>query len=243
MRGTVALVAGDGGIGKSLIMQQLATSAVLGRPWLGLAIKPGRALFLGCEDDGDELHRRQWAINRNLSCDMEDVIEAGLELVPSVAQDNTLMMLERPAWRMKRTALMDQLVSRCRSLGIQYLILDTATKVFAGNQNDEKQVADFITELNRLAIMMQGVVILTKHPSATGRALGTGESGSVQWENSVRARLYLHEHKALGLVLAGLKSNYARKLDPIPLKWDRGVFVKIEKSRIVQEDGGYGYKD
>ena len=228
LKGTVALLAGDGGVGKSLLCQQLATSAVLGRPWLGLNLKPGRALYLACEDDGDELHRRQCAINRDLSYSMEDVLEAGLELIPRVGQNNALMTLARPEWRMKRTPLMDHLVGRCRQGGFQYVIIDTATKTFRGNQNDEIQVDDYITELRRLAIMVQGLVLATKHPSMTGRALGTGESGNVAWHNSVRSRLYLHEHKALGLVLDGMKNNYGRKLQPVPLRWERGVFVRVE---------------
>ncbi len=241
LRGTVALVAGDGGIGKSLLMQQLATSAVLGRPWLGLSVTPGRALYLGCEDDGDELHRRQWAINRALGCEMEDVLDAGLDLHARVGHDNVLMRLDRSTWKMTRTSLMDKLVVRCRRTGVQYVIVDTATQTFAGNQNDENQVVAYVNEFRRLAIAIQGVVIFTKHPSMTGRALGTGESGNVAWSNSVRARLYLHEHKALGLVLDGMKANYGPKLKPVPLRWERGVFERVEATaaRDYSEAGGY----
>ena len=104
---------------------------------------------------------------------------------------------------------------------------------------DEVQVDDFITELRRLAIAIQGVVILTKHPSVTGRALGTGESGSVAWNNSVRARLYMHESKA-GLELKGMASNYSRKLESIPLVWERGVFRRVEvEARDYSEAGSY----
>lgn len=227
LRGTVALIAGDGGKGKSLLCQQLATCAVLGRPWLGFSLQPGRCLYLACEDDGDELHRRQWAINRSLGCDMEDTLEAGLELIPRVGQDNGLMVFDRKAWRMQRAPLMDRLVGRCRLHGIQYLIIDTATKTFRGNQNDETQVDDYITELRKVAIMMQGLVILTKHPSLAGRISGTGESGNVAWSNSVRARLYLHSDKA-GLVLEGMKSNYGPKAPKVPLRWERGVFVRAD---------------
>lgn len=226
LRSTVALIAGDGGKGKSLICQQLVTAAALGRQWLGMTLKPGRALYLACEDDQDELHRRQAAINRSLSADMEDAIEGGLELHPRVGKDSALMMLDRKTWRMQRTQLMDQLVARCRREGIQYVVIDTATKTFGGNQNDEIQVDSYITELRRLAIMMQGLVVITKHPSVSGRALGTGESGNVAWSNSVRARLYLHDDKAQGLVLAGMKANYGPKAPKIPLRWERGVFVR-----------------
>ena len=226
LRATVGLLAGDGGIGKSLLMQQLCTAAALGHDWLGLRVKPCRALHLACEDGFDVLHRRQIAINRSLGVAMEDVLEAGLDIRPRVAQDNTLMVLDRQTWRMRRTWLMDRLVSHCRHAGIQLVVLDTATKTFGGNQNDEKQVSDFIAECYRLAIAISGCVILTKHPSITGRALGTGESGSVAWENSVRARLYLREHKARGLELAGMKSNYSRKLDPVPVAFEGGVLVR-----------------
>jgi len=231
-KGTVGLIAGAGGIGKSLVCQQLASCAVIGHSWLELAVAPGRALYLGCEDDQDELHRRQWNINRELGFEMDDLIDAGLHLIPRVARDNRLMYLDKPRnadWRMQRTTLMDRLVEYCCEAGIQYVFLDTATKTFGGNQNDERQVSDYISEMQRLAIAIQGVVILLKQPSATGRANGTGESGSVQWENSVRSRLYLAEDKAKGITtLRGMKQNYGRKLEPIVLEYRRGVFVRQE---------------
>lgn len=226
LRGTVAMVSGDGGIGKSLLMQQLCSCAVLGKPFLGMILKPGRALFLGCEDDGDELHRRQWNINRSLGAAMEDVLEGGLDLVPRVGQDSGLMLFDRKEWRMKRAPLMDRLLVHCRREGVQYVVIDTATKTFRGNQNDETQVDDYIAELRRLAIAIQGVVIFTKHPSMSGRALGTGESGNVAWSNSVRARFYLRKDKSGGVVFEGLKANYGKTLDKIALRWERGVWVR-----------------
>lgn len=239
LAGTVGLVAGDGGIGKSLLMQMLCTCAVVGRPWLGLTVKPGRALYMACEDDFDELHRRQRAINRSLGVSEEDLLEGGLERHPRVGRDNALVAFDRKEWRLRRTFLMDRLVTLCRRLGIQYVVIDTATATFRGNQNDEIQVNDYITELRRLAIALQGVVIITKHPSMSGRALGTGESGNVAWNNSVRARLYLREDRA-GLALAGMKSNYSRKLEAIPLRWAGGVFERIvPETRDYSEPRGY----
>jgi RecA-family ATPase len=228
LRGTVALVAGDGGIGKSLLMQQLCSCAALGRPWLGLAVKPGRALHLSCEDDKDELWRRQHAICRHLDTDMADLGDGGLYLAPRVGQDNALAAFSRSEWRLRPTPLFERLTRWCRAAGVQYVVVDTATHTFRGNQNDETQVVDFISELRRLAIAIQGVVVVTKHPSMSGRALGTGESGNVAWNNSVRSRLYVYENKAGEVTLAGVKSNYGRKLEKIPLRWDRGVLVRDE---------------
>jgi RecA-family ATPase len=240
LRGTVSMVSGDGGIGKSLLMQQMCTCVTLGRPFLDMAVTRGRALFLGCEDDGDELHRRQVAINRHLAAPMEDVIEAGLELVPRVGQDNGLMMLDRKTWRMQRCALMDRLVTLCRRLGVQYVVIDTATKTFRGNQNDETQVDDYITELRRFAVAIQGVVVFTKHPSMSGRALGTGESGNVAWGNSVRSRFYLRKDKSGGVVFEGLKQNYGPLGSKIPVRWEQGVWVREQPAlRDYSEPEGY----
>ena len=229
VRGTVGMISGIGGVGKSLLCQQLATCAVLGLPWLGVNLKRGKALYLGCEDDEDELHRRQMAINESLGCSMEDVCEAGLELHPRVDRDNVLMRLDKTSWRMKRTPLMDRLAGRCRLHGIQYLIEDTATDVFDGNQNDERHVRDFVTENRRLAVMMEGVVIFTKHPSMAGIKDASGESGSRAWNNKVRSRLYLRHDKDGTLALQHVKGNYSSSDDKkIPLRWDHGVFRVIE---------------
>ena len=224
-RGTVAMVSGDGGIGKSILMQQLATAACLGKPWLEMSVAPGFALHLTCEDDADELWRRQARINRHYGCEMADLEDCGMEFLTRVGQDNTLAYLDRKTWRMAPTALYEQVVRRCRDRGHQYVIVDTATQTFAGNQNDEQQVMQYVAMLRRLAMQIQGVVVIVKHPSMAGRALGTGESGSVSWTNSVRSRLYMSENKEGQINLAGMKSNYSRKMEKLPLKWERGAYV------------------
>ena len=68
--GYVTGLYGDGGIGKSLIAQQLLTSTSLAMPWLGLNVVGGRAFGFMCEDDASELHRRQEGINRNYGIEM-----------------------------------------------------------------------------------------------------------------------------------------------------------------------------
>lgn len=222
-KGTVCMVSGDGGIGKSLLMQQLLSSACLGREWLGMRCTPGRGLLFACEDDADELLRRQASIGRHIGCAWAD-FENGVHLVARVGQENTLGALERKEWRLRATNLAYRLMEYCTRHGISYLVIDTATQTFAGNQNDERQVVDFINILRRIAVAIQGVVILTKHPSLSGRANGSGESGNTAWNNSVRSRLYVQQTKA-GTVLRGMKANYSAKLKELPIRWERGVFV------------------
>ena len=54
----VTLCAGEGGIGKTLLMLHCGAAIALGRDWLGAAPEPGPVLELFCEDDEHELHRR-----------------------------------------------------------------------------------------------------------------------------------------------------------------------------------------
>ena len=224
----VGLISGIGGVGKSLLMQQLATCATMGRPWLGIPLRQGRALMLACEDDDDELHRRQEDINRSLGLDMGDVLDAGLDIIARDDKENAMAELDRPTWRLKPTALYDKLVLRCRRTGIQYVILDTVAKVYGGNQIDPRQVSDFVRLWHLLAQAINGIVLMTQHPSRSGRKEGHGESGSVQWESSVRSRLYFHEDQHNDLILEGRKANYGPKLKPIKLEWRRGVFCPVE---------------
>jgi RecA-family ATPase len=238
---TVGLISGNGGAGKSTLMMQLATCATLGLPWLGYAVKPAKALMLACEDDRRIIRLRQRWINRALGRDMADVLDAGLDIIPRDGEDNTLMELDRPTWRMKRTALMEKLILRCRRCGIQMVIVDTVAKTFGGQNFNERHVTEYFVEMQRLAKLIRGVVLLTQHPSMSGRRSGTGESGSVQWEGAARSRLYVHKHQALGLVLEGMKANYAAKAPPLKIEWRRGVFERVEPepARDYSEPGGY----
>jgi RecA-family ATPase len=58
---TITILYGDGGLGKSLVMLQLAAARSITTEttdWLGFAPKLGRTLVLSTEDDADEMQRR-----------------------------------------------------------------------------------------------------------------------------------------------------------------------------------------
>src|SRR6266446_5981329 len=71
--GSVCAIYGDGGVGKSLLGQQLMTSCASGRPFLNMEVMECKALGIFCEDDESELHRRQARINQKLGLDWADL--------------------------------------------------------------------------------------------------------------------------------------------------------------------------
>ena len=82
-----------------------------------------------------------------------------------------------------------------------------------------------------IAIELDGVVLLTGHPSLSGMSSGSGTSGSTAWSNAVRSRLYLSRPEKQGTddvdpnekVLRVMKANYAPVGDGIRLTWANGV--------------------
>lgn len=235
VRGTVAILAGDGGLGKSLILQQLCTAAAFGMPWLGMVTKPSRSLAVFCEDDTDELHRRQNDINEHYRVQMKELEPVAVE--SRAGRDSVLMNFTQWGGAGKRTILFDQLEHAAKRHKAQIVILDTLADVFNGNEVDRNQPRTFIRSLRKLALAIQGVVILTQHPSVEGVNSGTGRSGSTGWNNSVRSRLYLtmpkrkpdDEGPTNDRLLKTMKSNHGRFGGKLEVEWHQGVFRLKQK--------------
>jgi RecA-family ATPase len=229
--GATTALYGNGGVGKSLLAQMLCTSSATGRPWLGLATMRCKALAVFCEDDDDELHRRQEAINAVMGIGFNDLND--MRWLSRVGLDNLLMGFKasgegelRPFW--------GELLTAAQTFGAQLVILDTAADLFGGNENDRGQVRQFIQRAcGRLAQRLDGAVVLCAHPSRDGLRSGEGDGGSTAWNNAVRARIYLSERPPTGeesrdrnaRVLSRRKANYAANSEQISLRWQNGAFI------------------
>lgn len=233
LKGTVAILAGDGGLGKSLLLQQLITAAALGEPWLGMRTQKVRSLAVFCEDDMDELWRRQERINEHYNCAMNDL--EGVLIDSRPGRDCVLMNFRQWGGDGRETRMFDQLRDRAYEHGAQIVVLDTVADVFSGNEVDRNQPRTFIRALRRLALGIQGTVILTQHPSNEGMSSGSGRSGSTGWHNSVRSRLYLTKPKGSDdqetdeRLLKTMKNNHGKFGGKMSVTWKNGVFVLTEE--------------
>ena len=80
------LTTGHGAIGKSLLELTRAVAHVLGKRWLGMSVRQGPVIYLGAEDEEDELHRRLEAILRHYGATFRDIV-GGLHLLSYVGED------------------------------------------------------------------------------------------------------------------------------------------------------------
>ncbi len=227
--GNVTMLSGDGGVGKSLLLQQLLTCAAIGRDWLGQRVEPVKAMGVFCEDDVDELRRRQDDINAHLNIGPEDL--TNLRWICRTGEDNALMTFPLNDAPGERTPFFQQVLNATKNHGAQLVGLDALHDFFVGNENVRPQARGFINSLRSLATDTDGSVVLTAHPSLSGLGSGSGMSGSTAWNNTVRSRLYLTRPKDEGdtdqneRVLQRKKANYAGSGDEIRLTWANGVFT------------------
>lgn len=232
---TVSSIYGDGGVGKTLIAQQLIYAAALGGEWLGLAIPKCKALGVFCEDDKDELHRRHESIKQAMGITIGNPFEDAL-LWPRVGFDNLLVTFDRES-KPTMSVLFERTMKAVLENRIGLLVLDTAADLFGGNEVIRGQVNYFIkavcgSYIRRAKELGFGLtVVILAHPSQAGRNSGTGESGSTGWSNAVRSRLYLTKPET-GLpeqrILTRKKSNYSAAGDDVKLElmWFKGAIVR-----------------
>jgi RecA-family ATPase len=225
---------GEGGVGKTLLAQEIGTAVAIGKSIFGFPCKAMPVLAVLCEDKKGELHRRQNAINRYLDCAGDPSLEQ-FHLWPRVGFENYLVEYDKNG-NAKLTSFDQRLLDQVTDLGPgpKLVILDTLADLFGGNEIERRTVNHFIKRiLGRLSKDHGATVMLLAHPSRAGVNDGSGFSGSTAWNNAVRNRLYLSKVNEKNgdddnddRVLTRKKSNYAKAGDneKIDLYWEAGVF-------------------
>ena len=234
----VSLLTGQGGVGKTLLMQQLAVATVLGstKGWIGEMPEQGPVLFITAEDDEDELHFRFHKIAAYYDTDFDTLASKGLHLLSLAGKDAAMATVNQKGI-VTPTELFKTMVRTARQLKPRWIGLDTAADIFIVNERDRSEVRQCISLLRGLCLEIDTSVILLAHPSLSGIASGSGLSGSTAWNNSVRSRLYLKSEKkkegdededdgdGSGRVLEFMKSNYSALAKPVKLTWRDGLLV------------------
>jgi hypothetical protein len=225
VEGAVNSLYGDGGVGKTLIAQQLAYAVAVGGKWLGLQCAQGSVLAVLCEDEKGELHHRHQAIKAAMGYAVGNPF-ADVWLWPRVGFDNTLVRWDRDG-KAALPPFYDKVLAQVRALNPRLLILDTLADIYGGSEIDRVQVNYFVKTVLGGLIREQAAaghpltVLLLGHPSVGGKADGRGFSGSTAWNNAVRARLYLtrpEDGDTNDRVLTRGKANYAASGDSTAIR-------------------------
>jgi hypothetical protein len=223
------LIAGRGGMGKSLLIQRIGTQLACGLPTFCAASRSVNVLYWACEDDANELWRRENTICRQLGISFTAL--SGLHTDARLGFENTLM--ESVYGRLMFTPLIELLRQQLNDYAIDVLCLDNIGHVFGGNENARHDVTRFVNGINGLVRGRPFCPIFLGH---TAKVAGSEFSGSSAWENSVRMRWYFDDRLPDAKadpeaapdpdyrVLSKRKTNYTIK-DFITLRYVDGVFL------------------
>jgi RecA-family ATPase len=234
----VTLVSGEGGIGKTRLMLQLGVAMQIDGEWLGMKVKQGPAIVVLSEEKRADANLALRVIVKAEGKSLAH--NPDLYILPLADRDATMAMAASRFAPLKPTPLWIALEERIEQIKPRLVVLDSRADLFGGEENFRRHVRDFIVLLKRLAIKHKLAVVLVAHPSLTGINTGSGLSGSTDWHNAVRGRLFVEEPKANGNSTDKRKRTVTVKkaqhsdMDGtvFHVRWDKGVYVYERK------DGG-----
>lgn len=126
------MLTGEGGVGKSLLTQMLCTAIALGKPFLGMETERRNSLYVTCEDDADELWRRQDAICDAFGVTRDD-LDGKLFLCSLSGLLETALAGEGGKGGVETTDRWRSLELTSRQLNIGFFALDNATDALAAD--------------------------------------------------------------------------------------------------------------
>jgi hypothetical protein len=141
--------------------------------------------------------------------------------------------------RFRPSRFFHQIVATAKRHRIRVIALDNVGHLFTGNENIRTDVTQFVNACTRLALQIDGAVILLAHPA---KFMESTYSGSTAWENAVRARWYLERLQSeppdlrdrRKLTLG--KANNAAIGATIDMAWHEGAFVPLEDVTLAPGD-------
>lgn len=237
------LLAGRGGIGKTLLAQHIATALALAHEYME-PLESRAVLMWAGEDDLAELWRRQKNISSYMGRPLSDLSER-FYLHSYAGEDITLAA---PIYgSLAPTPLLEELREQVGDYRAQLVVLDNVARIYGGSENDRHAVTTFLAWL--AGACAPAAILLLSHPA---KAPDSEYSGNTAWEASVRARLYLSDRPLDQAededaprdphvrYLARRKANYS-PLEIRRLRMADGVLIPapIETARLGTPTGEY----
>lgn len=229
------LFSGEGGTGKSLVEMMKDVAHVAGKDWLGSMPAMGPAIYLGAEDDEEEIHIRFHDIAKHYDITFKELIDGGLHVLCLFGEDATLCAPTQKSGKVETTGLYKQIYEAAGDIKPKNISIDTLSRAYAGNEIDRVQVYAFAMHMQKLAAVANGSVTVLSHPSLQGISSGSGLSGSTAWHGAFRFRQYLMSAKAENdeepdrdlRKLEFKKNQYGPTGEAIVLRYQRGLFLPV----------------
>jgi hypothetical protein len=218
-RGLVALLSGEGGLGKSFAALDLAAAVALGAEWLGaFPCAEGAALVVSCEDDGPTLAARLEAI-----CAARGLTPAERARVLGRVHRLDLGAAMDGPWKLsgedgEPTDLAEDLLRLARlgapPEGWALVVLDPVAQLAGGDvEKDARAATSFLAVARRFGKLAGSPAVLLPVHTAKG-ARGVGKAAEALDASSVRGSSGLVDGARAVLALAASTDPETRRVRP-----------------------------
>jgi len=209
--GKVTVLAGPGGVSKSMLMLHVLVYASLGRDWGGFQVDgPLRSLYVSYEDDTQELHKRihslaealrgQDAGTFDLLYDVAGSINTNMRLFAADDEAAAWLLLTKPDrfGQPERTDRVEWLIGYLKSKAIKMLVLDPAVYTHQLEENDIADMAKYMQTLTYVAKQAQCAVVVLHH---VNKAAGWNALDDVNQSSLRGASSFADNARSVGVVV------------------------------------------
>jgi RecA-family ATPase len=226
--GKYAILAGLGGVSKTMLAIVWAIHIVLGKSWGGLGVSEGAVMMLLGEEDREEVIARFGAIcQKMLDEDRQKVMcralvfpWAGKDMRVTMQRDGNPMETYLPAEIIKTAQAHAE---RC-GVPVRLIVIDHARLIIGGDPNDAQHVTEVTRVLTKIADATGAAVVLIAHSPKT--AIGKGKKGESADAADIAGSIAWVDNSRAALVLTTMRDDEAKKLAID--KEDRHQYAKLQ---------------
>lgn len=179
--GKVTVLAGPGGVSKSMLMLHVLIHASTGRDWGGFRVDdPLRSLYVSYEDDQQELAKRVHTLAATLQAEDSGTFDLLYDVAGSIRKNVRMFAAddEAASWLMltkpdrfgqpERTERVDWLIGYLKEKRIRMVVLDPAVYTHQLEENDIADMAVYMQTLTYIAKQANCAVVVLHHMNKTG---------------------------------------------------------------------------
>ncbi len=219
----VCVLAGLGGVSKTMLSMQLAVCVALGLQYMGKATLEGAVMLILGEEDAEEIARRFNAIVKvmNLSNEQIALVKMRIRAFPMNGLDSRLT--KKQVGSLEATEFTAEVIAAAKALAVEaevpvrLVILDHAGLIHGGEFNSREDVVQTMRQVNLIAQTSEAAVMVLAHSPKTAigkeKADSNDVAGSAAWVDLARAVFVLRtmddaEGKTFG-INPDMRKNYA----------------------------------
>lgn len=238
--GKVTVVAGPGGVSKSMLVLNMLVYAAMGLQWARFQPTAAlKSLFVSYEDDSQELHKRIHTLADSLRDtddgvfdmlnDVDGSIRRNLRVFAADDEASLWLLLTKPERfsPAQRTERVEWLVGYIKSRGIKLLALDPAVYTHQLEENDVADMASYMQSLTYIAKQAECAVLVLHHMNKAGGWLQLDDLS----QGSLRGASSFADNARSVLVVVSMPIKDAERygLEAVPETTSRYLAVKHVK--------------